>query len=81
MFCPYCQHAITRHEKLANDDDHRWCFIHLHERKRIGGDTPEEMRDSFYAMCEAHVPPKAKPRKLKISLEQRKATVPGPLTW
>jgi hypothetical protein len=81
MFCPYCQHAVTRHSKIGNDDDHRWCFIHLLEHKLIAGTTPEEMHDAFYALCTAHVPPKAKPRKVKLTPEQRNATVPGPMYW
>ena len=79
MFCPYCQHPVTRHEKTGDDAKHRWCFIHLYEAKMIPTDgTPTECHAAFYALCAAHVPPKAKPRKVKISPEQRKATVPGP---
>lgn len=79
MFCPYCQRAVIQFEK-AGDSDHRWCFIHLAEKKKIVG-TPEEMRDAYYAMCEAHLPPKAKKHKIKLTPEQRNATVPCPLYW
>ena len=81
MFCPYCQHAVLPSESSISGDDHRWCFIHLHSRGFIKGSTPEENRDSWVAICSAHVSPKAKPRKVKISPEQRKATVPGSYYW
>jgi hypothetical protein len=81
MFCPYCQHPVVRHQKLGDDDDHRWCFIHLLEHKLIGGTTAEEMHASYYALCEAHQRPKVKPRKVKLTHEQRTTTDPGPLKW
>jgi hypothetical protein len=78
MFCPYCQRPVTRHEKPGDDVDHRWCFIHLHDAKLITNEgTPKDAAESFYALCAAHVPRKAKPRKVKISREQRTTTVPG----
>jgi hypothetical protein len=45
----------------------------------IKGSNPEENRDSWIAICTAHVPPKAKVRRVKLSPEQRSTTVPGPL--
>ena len=78
MFCPYCQRSVTRDD----DAEHKWCFVRLHERKLIKTDgTPTEAHDSFYALCAAHVPPKAKRRKIKINPEQQKATRPGPYYW
>ena len=80
MFCPWCQHAVIQHDKPADDNDHRWCFIHLHTRNLIKTDgTPKEAHDSFYALCSTHVPPKAKVRRLKLTHAQRTTTVPGPL--
>jgi len=78
MFCPYCQNPVTRHEKPGDDNDHRWCFIHLYEAKMLPDD---DTVNAFYAICAAHVPPKSKSRKVKIPREQRKATVPGPVYW
>jgi len=81
MYCPYCQHAVLPSDTTISGDDHRWCFVHLMTAGRIGGTTPAENRDSWIALCSAHVPPKAKVRKLKITPAQRKATVPGPYYW
>jgi hypothetical protein len=79
MSCPYCQHPVVFHEHLRDTDDHRWCFIHLAERGLIKGITPEEARDSFYALSAANIHRKVKPRKVNISREQRRTTVPGSL--
>ena len=79
MFCPYCQHAVLPCDTSISGPDHRWCFIHLFSKGYITGSTPEENRASWIAICTAHVPPKAKPRKVKISPEQRTTTHPGPL--
>ena len=81
MFCPYCQNPVVFHEHLRDTDDHRWCFVHLAEKGLIQGNTPEEARDSFYALSRANIPRKVKARKLNISQEQRKTTVPGSYYW
>jgi hypothetical protein len=81
MFCPYCQNPVVFHEHLRDTDDHRWCFVHLSTHGLIKGVTPEEARDSFYALSRANIPRKVKARKLNISQEQRKTTVPGSYYW
>lgn len=79
MFCPYCQHAVLPSDTSISGDDHRMCFVHLYTKGFIKGDTPEENRESWIAVCTAHVPPKAKVRKVKLTHAQRTTTVPGPL--
>jgi hypothetical protein len=81
MFCLWCQHPVVFHEHLRDTDDHRWCFIHLSSHGLIKGETPEEALDSFYALSRANIPVKVKPRKIKISREERTTTVPAPLCW
>ena len=60
MFCPYCQKAVEPSETSISGDDHRWCFVHLYTKGVITGNTPEENRASWIAICTAHKPPKAK---------------------
>lgn len=79
MFCPYCQQAVLPSETSISGPDHRWCFVHLHSKGMIKGNTPAEKRDSWITICTAHKPPKAKVRKVKLTPEQRTTTVPGPL--
>ena len=79
MFCPYCQHAVLPSDTSISGDDHRMCFVHLYTKGHIKGNTPEENRDSWIALCTAHTPPKSKVRKIKLTLAQRTTTVPGPL--
>lgn len=81
MSCLWCQRPVIFYENLRDTDDHRWCFIHLAEKGLIKGVTPEEARDSYYSICAANIPVKVKPRKLKISREQRTTTVPASLCW
>ena len=79
MFCPYCQRPVVRQRVPGDDNDHRWCFIHMMGADMIFGDTPQEKHDCYYNLCAVHEPPKFKPRKLTISREQRLTTVPCPL--
>ncbi len=79
MFCPYCQKAVELSTTSISGPDHRWCFVHMMSKGMIKGNNPTENRDSWIAICTAHVPPKAKVRKVKLSPEQRTTTVSGPL--
>jgi len=79
MFCPYCQHAVLPSDTTISGDDHRMCFVHLYTKGLIKGDTPAENKESWIALCSAHVPPKAKVRRVKLMPAQRKTTVPGSL--
>jgi len=79
MFCPYCQHAVLPSDTTISGDDHRMCFVHLYTKGLIKGNTPAENRDSWIALCSAHVPPKAKVRRVKLTPAQRTTTVPGSL--
>lgn len=79
MFCPYCQLAVLPSESTISGDDHRWCFVHLVTQGIVTGTTPAENHASWIAVCTAHVPPKAKVRRVKLTHAQRTATVPGPL--
>jgi hypothetical protein len=45
----------------------------------IGGTTPAENQASWIALCSAHIPAKAKVRRVKLTHAQRTTTVPGPL--
>jgi hypothetical protein len=81
MSCLWCQRPVVFYEYLRDTEDHRWCFIHLSSHGIVKGNTPEEARDSFYAVSVANIPVKVKPRKLKISREQRTTTVPASLCW
>jgi hypothetical protein len=81
MFCPYCQHAVLPSDTNISGDDHRWCFVRMATKGLIKGETPAEKRDSWIAICSAHVPPKAKVRRVKLTHAQRIATVPGPYYW
>lgn len=79
MFCPYCQHAVLPSDTTISGDDHRMCFVHLYTKGLIKGDTPAENKASWIALCSAHVPPKAKVRRVKLTPAQRTSTVPGSL--
>lgn len=79
MFCPYCQQAVVRLAKPGDDEIHRWCFIHLSTNNIIKGNTTPDVIESFYALCAAHTPPKAKVRRVRLTHAQRTSMVPGRL--